>query len=502
MVHAAVSRARLAALLAILLAVPAAADVPGVVSHELDIRVRIGQAWRPVDVTDPASVRSVLSRAPATGPASTTGPAAHSPGIEATLAILGEPGVLAEARRFASLSGRPKTLAVMNPASSTGQLVVGEPVFLSRDPRDETFYTVREGDTWESIAAAHGMTPAALKAINQGSIPRFESGAFARQAYGDGVLAVASFSESGMGALPAYWQRFVVIHEFGHTGEYGGCGRGPRYGPDGKHYVNEIIPPYNAWVEGWANYAAVHDPSPLFGGMASKIKPVEFTFQPTLSIETSTSGKYRSIPAADLTPGDLFSNEGWVAAILWNLEHRLGRATLEAALRVGQGKSCRHLGSYLGDLLTVRPTARATVKAVLEELPVKWDKEDQIDHLLATGMLPYCQNPWDLPRGRDAGGAGTASPTATGMGEAPAIQCGHVLAAGAAAGDPTPGTGATPDPAAQQASEGRDDTCLEAWLDGVSAGLQQALRGDDLERSGRDSRTVVDEVDGGALFGQ
>ncbi len=58
---------------------------------------------------------------------------------------------------------------------------------------------------------------------------------------------------------------FLFLHEFGHTtmlNSYPGSYdfRDLDYGPDGVHYLDEILPNHNtAWVEGWANAFGAHN---------------------------------------------------------------------------------------------------------------------------------------------------------------------------------------------------------------------------------------------------
>lgn len=185
--------------------------------------------------------------------------------------------------------------------------------------------------------------------------------------FSDGEWHVVHFGSSvmrevGAGAASAL-VRETLLHELAHTGDDTDCDLvDDPNGPDGEHLVNEVLPPSEAFTEGWADYVAFragHASSELSGlpqadPHAPLLRMVSLETIPQGAPSTARFG-VNEVDDADYirfppTWLDRLSVERAVTVVLLQLEARVGWPAMAAAFRSTQGEDCRTLATFLGAL--------------------------------------------------------------------------------------------------------------------------------------------------------
>lgn len=248
-------------------------------------------------------------------------------------------------------------------------------------------YEVQEGDTFASIAEAHGLDQRDLLDLND---RRFRIGAAAHY-NSDGTRDVR-FGESRIlrdGTLESF--HGTLLHEVGHVADTSRCAL--EYGPDGSHYFHEIMTPATAFTEGWANYVGAHVP----GRYERNVRT-----PPDLQIEGPTAGGYHLIEPEDLTANDHFSNEANVGRILLAMEETLpgGRTAVEQAFQDSNGEDCRSVALLIEAYVKRHPDSADGIRAILDEVTGERLDDRGFERILK-GDLPRGLDSDDLPRSRN-----------------------------------------------------------------------------------------------------
>lgn len=249
-------------------------------------------------------------------------------------------------------------------------------------------YTVREGDSLESVAEAFGISEEELRDKNKRAL---QIHPHARRENGNKAVYMG---EAGLGRRSDDFDTFM--HELGHVGDETSCGAG--YGPDGSHRMSEILPPSSAFTEGWAQYQAAHLPGRRQGILADP---------PELSLETEVTddegeaeAEYVTVELEDRTLNDYLGNEARVGSILTALDALApGREGVEAVF-LETREDCRSVASIVGAYVEEHPELTDDVRRILRDWTDDVGSEREYEQVLA-GILPRCLAPRDLPRSRE-----------------------------------------------------------------------------------------------------
>ena len=256
-------------------------------------------------------------------------------------------------------------------------------------------YTVKDGDTVESVAEEFGLAEDELRRRNK---RRLDIHPHARH---EGDIRAVYMGEAGLGKRSDDFYTFM--HELGHVGDETKCGAG--YGPDGAHRMSEILAPASAFTEGWAQYQAAHlpgrrqrileDPPQLYLEVETAVDAAEPSDE-----EDEDDTQYVMVVPRDRTLNDYLGNEARVGSILRALDTLPpGREAVEAAFLEAR-EDCRSLATVVGAYVAAHPEQADAVREILREWTDEVGTPREYEQVLA-GILPRCLAPRDLPRDRD-----------------------------------------------------------------------------------------------------
>lgn len=296
-------------------------------------------------------------------------------------------------------------------------------------------HRVQEGDTLDSIARQYGVSVEAIQKENNELIfrrfdihPHANPLGFLKKNRWQSILGsqinlpgpVSSIILGEYGLERRYQGRAesiqsTLLHEVGHIADRNACADVQAltfldYGPDGKHYYSEILDPYAAFKEGWADYVATH----IEGRARDRAEdpPRDLHLEVRGAEGLPFDQRYQSIPADELTAKDLVSNELYVARLLLGLESlSLGRDAVEQAFQRTQRWPCRHIGRIFKALGQVYGGRLAQEKAAMVEAvqAASFDILDEADvETLLEGKLPGGLGPTEDPRPRPRRGSAPA----------------------------------------------------------------------------------------------
>jgi hypothetical protein len=249
-------------------------------------------------------------------------------------------------------------------------------------------YTVKDGDTIESVSEEYGLSEDELRKRNKRNLDIHP------HARHEGDFRAVYMGEAGLGKRSDDFDTFM--HELGHVGDETSCNAG--YGPDGSHRMSEILAPATAFTEGWAQYQAAHLP-----GRRQRV----LADPPGLELETEASdddgeseSRYVTVEASDRTLNDYLGNQARVGSILTAMDQLApGREAVEAVF-LETREDCRSLASVVGAYVQAHPNQADAVREILKEWTDDVGTALDYEQVLA-GILPRCLGPKELPRSRD-----------------------------------------------------------------------------------------------------
>jgi hypothetical protein len=150
----------------------------------------------------------------------------------------------------------------------------------------------------------------------------------------------------------------VLLHEAAHVGDGARCAAGLGYGADGAHRISEVISPYGAFKEGWADYVGASLPGAFRRALAAR---------PDLVFEWD-EGRYEKLPRGQRSLRHFLSTEIYVADLLQRVEALPpGEAGVLRAFMDTHEVPCRDVGDLLVAYLRRYPEQRVGVIAALDE---------------------------------------------------------------------------------------------------------------------------------------
>jgi hypothetical protein len=192
---------------------------------------------------------------------------------------------------------------------------------------------------------------------------------------------------------PKAWAWETLLHEAAHASDASPFLPGDYfYGPDGGHWLDEVISPKAAFGEGWANGLAAHFSGTSGGPASASIRGAALAPE-SLRVER-LDGSYASRPLAECPPEHRLANEVVVARIVYQSIQTFGEEAVYAALRRTQDEPGRHVVTFLAGLAAEvdRPSRVASILARESGL-----SEAQATRHLESGGLPGGVRPGDGP---------------------------------------------------------------------------------------------------------
>ncbi len=191
---------------------------------------------------------------------------------------------------------------------------------------------------------------------------------------------------------------WTLLHEMGHTVDRSSS-TSDAYGPDGMHYLDEVLTPAAAMMEGWADFVAHGMLAPPAAEGANPDGP--YAAPISLRIETESAGVYEWIDPRDARPEHfLLANEDTIAAVLLSMARLApGREAVMTAFQATQDRSPRTLPDLLRAYLQSNPGTRSDLAGILERSSFARVPEDVLETLLS-GRLPGGVDPDRLPLSR------------------------------------------------------------------------------------------------------
>lgn len=252
--------------------------------------------------------------------------------------------------------------------------------------------TLQEGEAFWQFLERHGTTLEAVVALNRQTVRVSAAAWHLRSGNRDVRLAEPRLGWNG--GVPEFLA--TLLHEAAHVGDGSSCGLGLGYGPDGAHSMNEVISPQGAFKEGWANYMASVMPGKEQRGIQNP-RPLE--------IEPASGGRpYTPIVAPTLA--DYLANEASVARILLGVEQEVGFFPMAMAFMGSNATECRDLGHFLVQLLRRVPHAREQLLALVDRETGGVATREELEALFTEGFpYPAGLPPGESPRVRPAEGA-------------------------------------------------------------------------------------------------
>ncbi len=322
-----------------------------------------------------------------------------APGIEKVLTALRSDYLrekLVRAGRIATFEDRGALRVHLYPRDRWESVAPGTSLVLPDGSKD----ALRAGESPEDFLVRHGTTWDAVVARNR-SLMVWPHAVRHEPSMHLGEVAVRLDSVQAISA--------TLLHEAGHLGDGGqGCSTDTEtYGPDGTHFMSEILSPTRAFSEGWANYLAAEVP----GFFRDYLRNPPRVLKVEASHSTRENPVYFELMFPEL--GDFLSNESWVGHMLLRISEELpgGRAAVDAALRA-MPRTCRTMADFLHAYAQGSAPSTGTEEAgslalverlvmLLLEITGKKDHEALYRQLIADAQLPGGLGPGTVNRDRD-----------------------------------------------------------------------------------------------------
>lgn len=170
--------------------------------------------------------------------------------------------------------------------------------------------------------------------------------------------------------------RSTMVHECAHSMDRAQAERDAPYGPDGTHYINEVIKPRAAFMEGWAVFLQMCD------------SPERASWWPTVcrNVKTERSkGVYDTASATALDGMTLTRVEGINGLVLLNMSKLPGGMEKLLITFRATNKVDRTLGDFLKDYVSRNPDQASDVARIFDDCTLGKLSDDEMKQFLGNG---------------------------------------------------------------------------------------------------------------------